>query len=123
MKNAEKVLDRLKNIQNSSKNLGWGVSEYFPLMKIPEEYENSEVDSQWVIVVGHNVYRKMHTMFLTAFSDGTYILSCGLDKGYDRELFSDMLSVEKIDDDDTLVLTVLCLLKEWFPEVRRSDLV
>ena len=116
MKNAEKVLDRLKNIQNSSKNLGWGVSEYFPLMKIPEEYENSEVESQWVIVVGHNVYKKMHAMFLTAFSDG-------LDKGYDRELFSDMLSVEKIDDDDTLVLTVLCLLKEWFPEVRRSDLV
>lgn len=120
MKNAEKVLDRLKNIQNSSKNLGWGVSEYSPLMKIPEEYGNSEVESQWVIVVGHNVYRKMHTMFLTAFSDGTYILSCDLDKGYDCELFSDIL--EKIDD-DTLVLTVLCLLKEWFPEVRRSDLV
>lgn len=120
MKNAEKVLDRLKNIQNSSKNLGWGVSEYSPLMKIPEEYGNSEVESQWVIVVGHNVYKKMHTMFLTAFSDGTYILSCGLDKGYDRELFSDML--EKVDD-DTLVLTVLRLLKEWFPEVRRSDLV
>lgn len=120
MKNAEKVLDRLKNIQNSSKNLGWGVSEYFPLMKIPEEYENSEVESQWVIVVGHDVYKKMHAMFLTAFSDGTYILSCDLDKGYGRELFSDM--PEKIDD-DTLVLTVLCLLKEWFPEVRRSDLV
>lgn len=105
---AEKIIERIRKIQNGTQNLGWGVTEYSPKMDL-KALERTE--SQWVIVVGHNVHRKIRTLFLEVFIDGTYSLSVvdGTAKG--RYL------CDKLNDEGLISCLIHCL-KDWYPEVR-----
>lgn len=107
--NTQKLLDRVRRIQNGTANIGWGVSDYSPLMNLGA---NSKTDSQHIIVVGHNFYRKVHTMFLESFTDGKYSLSVLTNRHTIGEYLVDRVGEEEL-------IEALCKsLKVWFPEVR-----
>lgn len=105
---ADKVLERIQKIQNSSRNIGWGVSNFTPMLRsdrLPQIHE------QWVIVVGHNIYHHVKTMILEVLSDGKYNLS--LADNFDSGKFI----AENVDEDG--LISALCgSLKNWFPEIR-----
>lgn len=106
------LLDRIRKIQNGTKNIGWGIAEYSPIMDLGE---NERTDSQYVIVVGHNVYRKNFTMFLEVFVDGKFSLSF-LKNGRIGDYI-----VDKVNEDD-LIKSLCQALKSWFPEIVRGGL-
>lgn len=106
------LLDRIRKIQNGTKNIGWGIAEYSPLMNL---YENNKTDSQYVIVVGHNVYRKNFTMFLEVFVDGKSSLSV-----MKNGSIGDYI-VDKVNEDD-LIKSLCQTLKSWFPEIVRGGI-
>lgn len=108
----QQLIYRIRRIQNGTKNIGWGVSEYCPLMNLQK---TSKTDSQYVIVVGHNVHRKIHTLFLECFSDETFSLSVMTKHNTVGEYLADCVSEEGI-------IVALCeALKTWFPEIARRD--
>lgn len=106
--NAEKVIERIRKIQNKTKNLGWGVAEYSPFMDLKVK---RQTESQWVIVVGHNVYRKVHTLFLEVFKNGSYSLSETTSSRKVGDYLCDRVSA------DTLVNALCRSLKAWYPEL------
>lgn len=109
----QNVLSRIKKIQNTTKNIGWGTANYFPLMDLKE---TKNTDSQWVIVVGHNVYRKIHTMFLEVFKNGKYSLSVMTNRNTVGEFLAESV------DEEELIQVVCRVLRTWYPEKRKGDL-
>ncbi len=106
------LLDRIRKIQNGTKNIGWGIAEYSPIMDLAE---NERTDSQYVIVVGHNIYRKIYTMFLEVFVDGKCSLSV-IKYNHTGDYI-----VDKVNEDD-LIKSLCQTLKSWFPEIVRGGL-
>lgn len=107
----KELIGRLKRIRNSTDNIGWGACEYSPFMRTDRF---SDTESQYVLVVGHNVYKKIYTMFLEKFKDGVYRVS----------LIHDYIPDEIIavgSDSDAIVQKVIEKLKEWFPEIRSKS--
>ena len=106
------LLDRIRKIQNGTKNIGWGIAEYSPIMDLAE---NERTDSQYVIVVGHNIYRKIYTMFLEEFVDRKCSLSV-IKYNHTGDYI-----VDKVNEDD-LIKSLCQTLKSWFPEIVRGGL-
>lgn len=106
----KELVGRLKKIHNSTDNIGWGACEYSPFMNTDRI---SDTESQCVIVVGHNVYRKTYTMFLEKFKDGVYRVSLMQDCRPDE-------IIAMHSDRDAIVGKVIEKLKDWFPEIRRK---
>lgn len=102
------LLERLSSIHNSTNNIGWGFSEYSPIMKT-DKYDSTR--SQYVIVVGHNVYKKVYTMFLEELDSGVYRLSV-----IEGDKLCAIIAVDS--SKDAIVQKVIQKLKEWFPEKR-----
>lgn len=103
----ENLLGRIRNIQNKTKNVGWGIAKYEPMMNLGDL---AQTISQYVVVVGHNVYRKNKTLFLEAFCDGTFSL-CVMSHGRITDFLVDHVTADK------LVSSLCTLLKGWFPEL------
>lgn len=104
----KELVERLKKIHNTTDNIGWGVCEYRPHMKIDTE----DIDSQYVIVVGHNVYRKTYTLFLEKLNDGVFRLFLINHSKIDK-------TITLTNDRGTVVCEVIKQLKQWFPEIRK----
>lgn len=107
----EELIRRLTRIHNSTNNVGWGVSEYSPIMDT--DHRKCKVVSQSVLVVGHNVYRKTYTMFVEEFEDGMYRVFLVRDNKPDMVIALD-------SNRDVIVTNIIGKLKEWFPEIRRE---
>lgn len=107
----KELIGRLKRIRNSTDNIGWGACEYSPFMRTDRF---TDTESQYVLVVGHNVYRKTYTMFLEKFKDGVYRVSLMQDCRPDEIIAVD-------SDSDAIVQKVIEKLKEWFPEIRSKS--
>lgn len=107
----KELIGRLKRIRNSTDNIGWGACEYSPFMRTDRF---TDTESQYVLVVGHNVYRKTYTMFLEKFKDGVYRVSLMQDCRPDEIIVVD-------SDSSVIVQKVIGKLKEWFPEIRSKS--
>lgn len=107
----KELIGRLKRIRNSTDNIGWGACEYSPFMRTDRF---TDTESQYVLVVGHNVYRKIYTMFLEKFKDGVYRVSLIQDCRPDEIIVVD-------SDSSVIVQKVIEKLKEWFPEIRSKS--
>lgn len=107
----KELIGRLKRIRNSTDNIGWGACEYSPFMRTDRF---TDTESQYVLVVGHNVYRKTYTMFLEKFKDGVYRVSLMQDCRPDEIIVVD-------SDSSVIVQKVIEKLKEWFPEIRSKS--
>lgn len=107
----KELIGRLKRIRNSTDNIGWGACEYSPFMRTDRF---TDTESQYVLVVGHNVYRKTYTMFLEKFKDGVYRVSLIQDCRPDEIIVVD-------SDSSVIVQKVIGKLKEWFPEIRSKS--
>lgn len=107
----KELIGRLKRIRNSTDNIGWGACEYSPFMRTDRF---TDTESQYVLVVGHNVYRKTYTMFLEKFKDGVYRVSLMQDCRPDEIIVVD-------NDSSVIVQKVIEKLKEWFPEIRSKS--
>ena len=107
----KELIGRLKRIRNSTDNIGWGACEYSPFMRTDRF---TDTESQYVLVVGHNVYRKTYTMFLEKFKDGVYRVSLIQDCRPDEIIVVD-------SDSSVIVQKVIEKLKEWFPEIRSKS--
>ena len=107
----KELIGRLKRIRNSTDNIGWGACEYSPFMRTDRF---TDTESQYVLVVGHNVYRKIYTMFLEKFKDGVYRVSLMQDCRPDEIIVVD-------SDSSVIVQRVIEKLKEWFPEIRSKS--
>lgn len=107
----KELIGRLKRIRNSTDNIGWGACEYSPFMRTDRF---TDTESQYVLVVGHNVYRKIYTMFLEKFKDGVYRVSLMQDCRPDEIIVVD-------SDSSVIVQKVIGKLKEWFPEIRSKS--
>lgn len=107
----KELIGRLKRIRNSTDNIGWGACEYSPFMGTDRF---TDTESQYVLVVGHNVYRKTYTMFLEKFKDGVYRVSLMQDCRPDEIIVVD-------SDSSVIVQKVIEKLKEWFPEIRSKS--
>ena len=107
----KELIGRLKRIRNSTDNIGWGACEYSPFMRTDRF---TDTESQYVLVVGHNVYRKIYTMFLEKFKDGVYRVSLIQDCRPDEIIVAD-------SDSSVIVQKVIEKLKEWFPEIRSKS--
>ena len=105
----EELLTRLKKIHNSTNNIGWGSCDYSPLMKTDRE----DTECQSVVVVGHNVYKMIYTLFIEKFSDGVFRVRVMTD----GNKFDEIIAVS--DDVGDIVNKVIEKLKKWFPEIRR----
>ena len=107
----KELIGRLKRIRNSTDNIGWGACEYSPFMRTDRF---TDTESQYVLVVGHNVYRKIYTLFLEKFKDGVYRVSLMQDCRPDEIIVVD-------SDSSVIVQKVIGKLKEWFPEIRSKS--
>ena len=107
----KELIGRLKRIRNSTDNIGWGACEYSPFMRTDRF---TDTESQYVLVVGHNGYRKIYTMFLEKFKDGVYRVSLMQDCRPDEIIVVD-------SDSSVIVQRVIEKLKEWFPEIRSKS--
>lgn len=107
----KELIGRLKRIRNSTDNIGWGACEYSPFMRTDRF---TDTESQYVLVVGHNVYRKIYTLFLEKFKDGVYRVSLMQDCRPDEIIVVD-------SDSSVIVQRVIEKLKEWFPEIRSKS--
>lgn len=107
----KELIGRLKRIRNSTDNIGWGACEYSPFMRTDRF---TDTESQYVLVVGHNIYRKTYTMFLEKFKDGVYRVSLMQDCRPDEIIAAD-------NDSSVIVQKVIEKLKEWFPEIRSKS--
>lgn len=107
----KELIGRLKRIRNSTDNIGWGACEYSPFMRTDRF---TDTESQYVLVVGHNVYRKIYTMFLEKFKDGVYRVSLMQDCRPDEIIVAD-------SDSSVIAQKVIEKLKEWFPEIRSKS--
>lgn len=105
----KKLLDRVKNINNSQNNLGWGICHCDPMMHT-EKIEDTV--NQIVIVVGHSIYKKVYTMFIEEFSDELFRLSV-VNSKYKFE-------VVKYGNSDSIISEIISQLKIWYPEIRRE---
>lgn len=108
MSSLKDLLERLSSIHNSTNNIGWGFSEYSPLMRTSC---GKDTKCQFVIVVGHNFYKEVHTMFLEELHSGVYVLSVIEDNKIGAIVAMD-------SSEDVIVQKVIQKLKEWFPEKR-----
>lgn len=100
------LCERLRKIQNTSQNLGWGINNYYPPMKT-DLVEETQI--QFMICVGHNVYREMHFLFLESLIDGRHRLS--IIDGYKPDC------IIAFGSEDDCVNAVCEKLREWFPSV------
>lgn len=105
-------LKRIERIQNTTKNLGWGMSELVPMLDRKMTGGLSPV-CQYVVTVGHSYHKVVKTLVFEFYSDGR----CGI--------YSDANVKDKFDillfigEEDKAVEKVINLLKIWFPEVRK----
>lgn len=109
MSELEELIGRLMNIHNSTNNIGWGVSEYSPLMRTGDQ----SAERQCVLVVGHNVYKKIYTMFVEMRSNASYCVYLVKDNKPDEVIVL-------TDSQDEVIKKIIAKLKEWFPEKRRE---
>lgn len=109
MSELEELIGRLMNIHNSTNNIGWGVSEFSPLMKSGD----LSAERQCVLVVGHNVYKKIYTMLVEVRSNASYCVYLVKDNKPDEVIVL-------TDSQDEVIKKIIAKLKEWFPEKRRE---
>lgn len=105
----EELLTRLKKIHNTTNNLGWGSCDYSPLMKT----EREDTECQSVVVVGHNVYKTIYTLFIEKFNDGVFRVRV-MTEG---NKLDEIIAVS--DDTGVVVSKVIEKLKKWFPKILR----
>lgn len=108
-----KIIKRVQNIQNKTKNLGWGIAKYSPLMNLGS-VENTE--SQFIITVGHNVHRKIKTLFLEVYKTKKYSLSIITN----QHKVGDYLCLNV--NEDEVIKCLIKALKAWFPEISATVL-
>lgn len=107
----KELVSRIKSIHNSTDNIGWGSCEYTPMMRTERL---NDTECQCIVVVGHNVHRTIHTLFIEKFTDGVFRVSTLTDSNRVDEIIS-------IDNDRNAVIReIIARLKQWFPEIRRG---
>lgn len=105
----QRLIERIRKIQNGTRNLGWGADMFKPIVVI----DSDEVESQAIVTLGHNVYKTIKVLFLEKYNNGFYRVYEVVDK--------DLRESEVIltfGEEDDVIKTLITKLKEWFPEVR-----
>ena len=108
-KDLGKLLERIKKIQNSKKQLGWGVCFLEPVVVLKKTC--FEPKAQAVVVCGHSYYKTVRTLILNVYHEN------------DKTEFSVLVdnAEHKFDEflaygsEDFVIEKIKCVLKEWFP--------